>query len=234
MPADRSGPTPGNRDSQAASRKIMATGERDLQQIVLDLHDGPVQYLFAAISQLQLARAELESGSDADVRVRQGLGLLEQALGEIRDLIGTFRPPRFERRELADLLEGLVVQHETLTDQTIELTHDPQLGKCSLPTKIAIYRIVQEALANGYRHGEANRQKVDLRRRGSLLELTVADDGRGFDAERVLRFQRNVVVEGGHFGLRGIQDRVALLGGTFSVRSGPGEGTELRVSLPSE
>jgi signal transduction histidine kinase len=212
----------------------MATGERDLQQIVLDLHDGPVQYLFAAISQLQLATTALDSRSDAGLRVRQGLSLLERALGEIRDLIGTFRPPGFERRELADLIEGLVVQHETLTDQPIDLTVDPRLGECSLPTKIALYRIVQEALANGYRHAGAARQRVQLRRRGSLLRLTVADDGRGFDVERVLRLERNVAVEGGHYGLRGIQDRVALLGGSFSVWSRPGEGTELTVTLPCE
>ena len=234
MPADPSNPASPNRESQAASRKIMATGERDLQQIVLNLHDGPVQYLFAAISQLQLARAQLQTGSDTDVRVRQGLGLLEQALSEIRDLIGSFRPPSFERRGPADLLEGLAVQHEALTGQTVDLTVDPQLGECSLPTKIAIYRIVQEALANGYRHAEASRQTVDLQRKGSRLELMVADNGRGFDAERVLRLQRDVVVEGGHFGLRGIQDRVALLGGSFSVRSRPGEGTKLRVTLPCE
>lgn len=234
MPADRSGPASADRESQAASRKIMATGERDLQRIVLDLHDGPVQYLFAAISQLHLAAAKLDSGSDADLRVRQGLGLLERALSEIRDLIGTFRPPSFERRGLADLIEGLAVQHETLTGQPIELTVDPQLGECSLPTKIAIYRIVQEALANGYRHGGATRQRVQLRRADRLLRLTVTDDGRGFDAERVLRLERTVAVEGGHFGLRGIQDRVALLGGSFSVRSRPGKGTELSVSLSCE
>lgn len=234
MPADPTGPASSNRESQLASRKIMATGERDLQQIVLDLHDGPVQYLFAAVSQLQLAAVKLGHGSEADLRVRRGLGLLEQALSEIRDLIGAFRPPSFERRELVELIEGLAVQHEALTGQHIELTVDAQLGECSLPAKIAVYRIVQEALANGYRHGGATRQTVQLRRSGSLLELSVTDDGTGFDAERVLRLQRNVAVEGGHFGLRGIQDRVALLGGTFSVRSRPGKGTELRVSLPCE
>lgn len=234
MPADRSAPASPTRESQLASRTIMATGERDLQRIVLDLHDGPVQYLFAAISQLHLAAAKLDSGSEADLRVRQGLGLLQQALSEIRDLIGTFRPPSFERRGLAELIEGLAVQHETLTGRPVDLMVDPQAGECSLPTKIAIYRIVQEALANGYRHGGATRQSVRLRRTDSLLQLAVTDDGGGFDTERVLRFERNVAVEGGHFGLRGIQDRVALLGGSFSVRSRPGKGTELSVSLPCE
>ncbi len=221
-------------EARVASRRIMATGERELQRLVLDVHDGPVQYLFAAVSQLQMAVSKLEVGSDAEGRVRQGLLLLEQALGEMRDLIGAFRPPGFERRPLGDLIEGLAVQHEALTGQAVDLSVEPELGDCALPTKIAIYRIVQEALANGYRHSGADRQQVVLSRADSSLRLTVADDGAGFDAERVLWSERDVAVEGGHFGLRGIQDRVAVLGGSFSVRSTPGRGTELNVTLPAE
>lgn len=223
-----------NTETRRASQRIMATGERDLQRLVLDVHDGPVQYLFAAVSQLEMAASQLEAGSDAERRIRQGLGLLQQALGEIRDLIGTFRPPGFERRPLGDLIEGLAVQHEALTGQPVDLTLGPEVGDCALPAKIAIYRIVQEALANGYRHGGGERQRVALSRDGPALRLTVADDGRGFDAERVLRAMRDVAVEGGHFGLRGIQDRVAVLGGTFQVRSTMGSGTELNVTLPAE
>lgn len=221
-------------EARLASRRMMATGERDLQRLVLDMHDGPVQYLFAAVSQLQMTLPKLASESEAERRVNQALGLLQQALGEIRDLVGAFRPPGFERRPLSDLIEGLAVQHEELTGQAVEMTFDPELGGCALPAKIAIYRIVQEALANGYRHGAVDRQRVLLTREGSWLHLTVADDGAGFDAERVLRAERDVAVEGGHFGLRGIQDRVAALGGTFSIRSTPGRGTELNVKLSSE
>ncbi len=223
-----------NDEARLASRHIMATGERDLQRLVLDMHDGPVQYLFAAVSQLQTALPKLESGSNPERRVHQALGLLQRALGEIRDIVGAFRPPGFERRPLGDLVEGLAVQHEELTGQAVDLTLGADLGDCGLPTKIAVYRIVQEALANGYRHGGVDRQRVRLSREGSGLHLTVADEGAGFDAERVLRAERDVGVEGGHFGLRGIQDRVAVLGGTFSIRSTPGRGTELKVTLSNE
>jgi signal transduction histidine kinase len=220
-------------EAHAASRRLLAAGERELQRIVLDMHDGPVQDIFAAVSQLQLLERQFH-GDAAGERIRQTIGVLERALGEIRNFIGAFRPPGFERRDLAAILEGLAVQHETLTNQTVELTVAADLGDCSLAAKIALYRILQEALANGYRHSGAGKQRVIVERFGPEIVLTVTDDGSGFDLERVLASELDVGVEGGHFGLRGIQDRVTMLGGAFSLRSAPGQGTSLTVALPAQ
>lgn len=224
----------GHSDARAASRRLLAAGERELQRIVLDMHDGPVQDIFAAVSQLQLLVPLLADNAPAAKRARQAVGMLERALGEIRDFIGAFRPPGFERRPLMAIIEGLAVQHETLTDQAVELTAAANVGDCVLATKIALYRILQEALSNGYRHSGASRQRVSVTRSGAEITITVSDDGRGFDLEQVLEREVNVGVEGGHFGLRGIQDRVTMLGGRFALESSPGRGTSLTVTLPAE
>lgn len=216
-----------------ASLRLFAAGERELQRIVLDMHDGPVQDIFAAVSHLQLLQRDLAAQPALGRRADQAAQLLERALGEIRTLIGVFRPPGFERRSLGDVLEGLTVQHEAMTDQPVELSMDDALGDCVLPTKIALYRILQEALANGFRHAGATRQMVAVERAGAEVRMTVSDNGRGFDPARVLAAEADVGVEGGHFGLRGIQDRIGMLGGTFSVESSPGQGTVLRVSVPA-
>ena len=221
-------------DARAASRRLLATSERELQRIVLDMHDGPVQDIFAAVSQLQVLERALAQDPNSQQRAKQAVALLERALAEIRNFIGAFRPPGFERRELGAIIEGLAVQHETLTNQTVELDAPEGLGDCALATKIAIYRILQEALANGHRHSGATRQRVDVKRHSQTITLTVSDDGRGFDPQRVLAQEADVGVEGGHFGLRGIQDRVAMLGGTFGIDSAPGRGTSLTVTLPAE
>src|SRR6266702_5738967 len=152
--------------TRAASRRLLATSERELQRIVLDMHDGPVQDIFAALSQLQVLERSLADAM-AQQRAGQAVRLLERALGEIRNFIGAFRPPGFERRALGEIVEGLAVQHETLTDQTVELQLPDNLGDCALPTKIAIYRILQEGLANGHRHSGASRQRVSVARRGT-------------------------------------------------------------------
>src|SRR3970040_2048637 len=88
----------------AASRRLLAANERELQRIVLDMHDGPVQDIFAAVSQLQLLERSLSADPAAQRRVRQAVSLLERTLGEIRNFIGAFRPPGFERRELAEII----------------------------------------------------------------------------------------------------------------------------------
>jgi signal transduction histidine kinase len=220
------------RAERAASRRILAATERELQRIVLDMHDGPVQDIFAAVSHLQLLERGLDESSQR--RVRQAILLLERTLLEIRNFIGAFRPPGFERRELVEIIEGLTVQHETLTDQTVELRVGEDVGDCALEAKIALYRILQEALANGFRHSGATRQTVSITREDRRINLVVTDDGRGFSTKQVLAREADVGVEGGHFGLRGIQDRVAMLGGTFSLDSAPGHGTTLTVTLPAE
>ncbi len=198
------------------------------------MHDGPVQDIFAALSQLQLIERSVGNNPALRKRTRQAVQALERALGEIRNFIGAFRPPGFERRALGPIVEGLVVQHETLTDQAVELSMPDDVGDCGLPTKIALYRILQEALANGFRHSGARRQHVTVARDGTWLTLTVADDGRGFDPAEVLAREADVGVEGGHFGLRGIQDRAAMLSGTFALESTLGRGTSLTVRLPAE
>ncbi len=217
-----------------ASRRLLAAGERELQRIVLDMHDGPVQDIFAAVSHLQLLQRDLAYQPEAARRSAQAAALLERALGEIRTLIGVFRPPGFERRALGAILEGLAVQHEAMTDQPVEFTLDEALGDCSLPVKIALYRILQEALANGHRHAGATRQTVTVERNGNEVRMTVTDNGRGFDSSKVLASEADVGVEGGHFGLRGIQDRVAMLGGSFNIDSAPGQGTVLAITLPAD
>ena len=217
-----------------ASRRLLAAGERELQRIVLDMHDGPVQDIFAAVSHLQLLQRDLTDEPEAARRSGQAAALLERALGEIRTLIGVFRPPGFERRDLAAILEGLTVQHEAMTDQPVECTLDASVGDCSLPVKIALYRILQEALANGHRHAGATRQTVSVERRGGNLRMVVADNGRGFDFPKVLAREADVGVEGGHFVLRGIQDRVAMLGGRFEIDSAPGAGTVLTIIVPAD
>lgn len=217
-----------------ASRRLLAAGERELQRIVLDMHDGPVQDIFAAVSHLQLLQRELAYEPEAARRAGQAAALLERALGEIRTLIGVFRPPGFERRNLGAILEGLTVQHEAMTDQPVEFSMDESLGDCSLPVKIALYRILQEALANGHRHAGATRQTVSVERRDGELRMVVTDNGRGFDSPQVLAREADVGVEGGHFGLRGIQDRVAMLGGRFEIDSAPGAGTVLTITVPAD
>ena len=214
-----------------ASRRMLAITEWELQRILLDIHDGPVQHMYAALSQVDLMESALRrsSGLDPEVLLRKDRirKLLEDGLNEVRSFIGAFRAPEFEHRPLRQLVDELLLQHEDLTDTQIILEADDDLPAADLPLRIALYRILQEGLSNAYRHGGASRVIVRLRllpddtpRR---LRLDIVDNGAGFDTTNALG--------DAHFGLRGMRDRVEMVGGTFALASSPGAGTTVTVEV---
>ena len=217
---------------RVAARGLLAAAERDLQQIILDIHDGPVQDIFGALSQIQVLRhrPELRHGETAEVLARVEASL-ERALGEIRSFIGAFRPPEFERRPLGAILEGLVVQHEALTGAKVKFTLETELPPVPLHVKISLYRILQEALANATRHAGVLRHEVRAWAEDGEIVVEVRDHGHGFDVAKVLRSESDVGVAGGHFGLRGMRDRVEIMNGTLAITSGK-RGTRVTIRIP--
>lgn len=217
-----------------ASRRMMQVTEWELQRILLDIHDGPVQAMYAALSQLDLLRRSLEGLSPPpdegiQARLERIRLLLESGLSEVRSFIGAFRPPEFRTRDLVTLLEGLVLQHEAATDTEVRLEVGGSLPDVDLPVKIALYRVLQEGLSNAYRHGGANRVMVRLSAGGEAptdrLALRIEDNGAGFDTAAIR--------VGDHFGLAGMRDRVEMVGGRFGLESTPGRGTVLAVEVPA-
>ena len=130
-----------------AGRRILAVTEEELQRIILDIHDGPVQKLFVVSSRLALLQSRLADGPE-ELRqtigptVNQLTGLVESALQDIRSALSTFRPAEFQRRTLLAVLQGLAFQHEVLTGNQIDLYVAGALPPVSLPVKIALYRVL--------------------------------------------------------------------------------------------
>lgn len=215
-----------------SSRRLLEVAEREVGRIILDIHDGPVQNIFAALSQLNIVQRTLtrRCGSDAAdevERIRQSIVLLESSLNEIRTFMGLFRPPEFERRTLLSLLDGLVIQHEELTGSSVSFTVHGTIPEVSLPVKIGLYRVLQQALSNSSRHSQVNEHFVSLMCEGQTIRLEVSDHGVGFNVVEVLE-QRSEL----HFGLAGMRERVEILGGTFEIESSTGTGTQVRVAVP--
>ena len=216
------------------SHRMLSVAEEELSRIILDIHDGPVQYLFTALSLLTGVQDEIHTlspKSDLAPRLAQVGMLLESSLYEIKFFLGTFRPPEFRTRALVSIVQGLIIQHEEWTGTTITLETEDIPDNIPLPVKIALYRILQEALANGYRHSGVERQTVRLWRNDGRICLDVTDSGRGFVPPDLTVADDGDYVD--HIGLRGMRDRVALLGGRFDLVSEPGQGTRIHVEVPA-
>lgn len=218
---------------EPSPHRILSVAEEELARIVLDIHDGPVQYLFSALSLLTGVQNDLAGVSvrpEVTARLAQVGMLLESSLYEIKYFLGTFRPPEFRRRPLVSIVEGLVIQHEEWTGATVHLETDSVPADVPMAVKIAIYRVLQEALSNANRHAGVVEHWVRLWGAPERICLEVADDGRGFEPPDL--DTPGVTEHADHIGLLGMRDRVTLLGGAFHLESSPGHGTKITVSIP--
>ncbi len=212
------------------ARRVLAVAEEEIQRIVLDLHDGPVQDIFAALSQITSLRARIGAAASPEAAVlARAVGLLESSLREIRGLLSTLRGPAFADRSLGEVLEEPAVEHEALTGTAVglELGATPEVP---LRVKVGLYRILQEALSNVRRHAEVSAAQVLLRTQGSRIILEISDEGRGFDPPPLVGPEATERSE--HIGLRGMRERAAMIGGSLKIRSQPGRGTRVRVEVP--
>lgn len=223
-------------DEHLAARRILSVTEEELQQIILNIHDGPVQKLFAALSQLNVMQRRVSAGEaqtdDWQTCLTRVSGLIESSLAEIKTSLGVFRPPEFARRDLLSVLEGLIMQHEEFTGCRVDFESSGETPPVSLPIKIALYRILQEALSNVNRHAGVESARVILKNEKQNVRLEVIDEGRGFAPPPLTGPEGTERSE--HIGLRGMRERVSLVGGTFAVESAVGKGTHITVEVPCD
>lgn len=217
--------------NDGGARRLLAVAEEEVQRIVLDLHDGPVQNMFAAMGQLGSLRTTLaarESGTEF-ATLSRAIGLIESATREIRGLLTTLRGPTFAHRAFHQIVEDVAVEHEALTGATVRLEIEP-VPSLDLATKIGLYRILQESLSNVRRHADVCDAVVRLSASGSRVRLDVEDRGRGFTPPRLTG--RDATKSPEHIGLRGMSERARIMKGRLRIASRPGAGTTVRVEVP--
>jgi signal transduction histidine kinase len=165
--------------------------------------------------QLRVLKARLKHEPDLAGLVDQLSAQLAQALEELRELARGIHPAVLTDHGLGPAIAAL--SERVPIEVVSELDTD---GRLPPPVEAAAYFVVAEALTNVVKYARATRARVTIRRRGQDLMVTVSDDGIGGAAI------------GAGSGLRGLQDRVAAVGGTLSVDSPPGRGTRLTARIP--
>ncbi len=225
---------------ERAMAQILEGDERMLGRIGLDIHDGPTQQLSVALLEVQLLEAEVDdldrAGETVPERLRDGLGRIYETLGgalqEMRELIGHLRPAQFENNILPDVLRGAVRSFATQSGVIVDFEARGEFPdvQVSLTQKITFYRILQEALNNAGRHGQASEISVRLREGPAGITLEVRDNGRGFDPAAIQRPSSSNPQA--RYDLYGMRDRAQLLGGSLDVSSSRGQGSIITVFLP--
>lgn len=207
-------------------RRLNETLESEIQRIAHDVHDEAGQLLVAA----RLALSDACRGAGPPQRIRLGKvgAILDRAEGELRRISHELRPLVLDDLGLVPALQLLAegVAGRSRLEVEVESTLK---GRPERRVEIALYRIVQEALTNAARHARARRVWIRLSREGQRLRCLIRDDGVGFDSRAARRLRRR-----GGLGLLGMRERLNALGGRIQIRSGPGRGTELVVTIPAE
>ncbi len=210
-------------------RRVVAAQEAERQRIARDLHDETGQSLTAIGMGLRGLAGKLSS------RNKEALGTLHKlesltadSLKELERLISDLRPSHLDDLGLSAALRwyaGRLHEHSTINVRVDIVGEECPLDEAM---KIAIFRIIQESLNNIIKHAHASNANIYLRFEEKNVRINVRDNGIGFDLERVKQQRANRP----SLGLAGMQERAALLGGTVSVQSRPGYGTEVEALIP--
>jgi signal transduction histidine kinase len=210
-----------------AAERATALNENFLQRLSADLHDGPGQDLGFALMQLKtvdtgcpaIDEPKCAAGSLAPVRAA-----VQSALDDLRAISADLQLPDIRHLTLPELVARAVRDYETKTATKVQLECAAPDVPASTRIKITLCRVLQESLANAYRHAQGKNCSVSVTGDEDNLLIEVKDEGPGFQPGTGRRH--------GRLGLAGMRERVEVVGGTFTIQSAAGQGTTVRATLP--
>lgn len=205
-------------EQEAAQRAVLDERNRMAREI----HDALAQSFTGIVAHLQAAQMLLPPDSQVQALVEVAQGLARSGLQETRRSLLALRPLRLEEGGLSEALNA-ILRETTSVKPPASLQVEGEARPLSPSVESHLLRIAQEALANARCHSGASRINIILRFDSQSVELSVRDDGRGFDTESPRQ---------GGFGLTSMSERAAKIGGNLSIESRPGHGTQLDVVVP--
>lgn len=215
---------------QQVARQLIGSQEQERQRIAAELHDDLGQNLLIVKNQLLLALRAATAGQDPSGDIEQALGLVSQALQDVRNLSHNLRPHQLDELGLEKCLEAMIRRISESSRLPIRATIQRLDPPLPAEAGINLYRIAQESLSNVLKHSRAGQASLSLAREDDSIVMRISDDGEGFQAAAFLEAGRQD--EG--FGLKVMSERARMLGGWLEINSGPGRGTTLTVTLPAQ
>lgn len=213
----------------AAYRRLLTEREQERKSLARELHDQVIQDLLSINYELEGMETEREVSpglSNDLMEVRQGI---RELVDNLRRICGDLRPLTIDSLGLGAALKSHTRDWSTRTGIKVVLDLDADLGRLPESTEMSIFRILQEGLNNVWRHAEATQVEISLQHTSPrMLMVSLRDNGRGLAED----FDLTRLIIEGHYGLVGISERVALLGGRFRMQRQPEGGSLLMVEIP--
>ena len=205
--------------------KVVSAQEEERRRISRELHDETGQALTSLLVQLKILE-RTESETEIKAQVEEMRQLAVRTLQEVRRLAADLRPAALDDLGLIAALEGYVYDFARKTGIEADfLADDVTTMRLPRDVETVLYRVVQESLTNIARHAQARHVTIAIRQEEDTLYVEVTDDGHGFDVTDILSAEQRGL------GLLGMQERIELLGGQFSLDSTPGSGTRIEIRL---
>ena len=212
------------------SRQLLAAQEEERKKISRELHDEIAQTLTGINVQLATLKTEATVNTKGlQKKIAHTQRLVEKSVNIVHRFARELRPTVLDDLGLIPALHsfmkifakrtGIHIQFTTITAGRIE-----QLDNA---TRTVLYRVAQEALTNVARHAQATRVEVNIAKLRNAICLKVKDNGKSFEAQRVLHSKQNT-----RLGLIGMRERLEMVGGSFGVESAPGKGTTIQAQIP--
>lgn len=209
------------------ARQVVSAQENERRRISRELHDEAGQGLTALKITLQMIEADHPNPEDPlHENLTRAVSIIDHTMQQIRLLTRDLRPPIMDTLDLNATLEVYCQEFTARTAIPVDY-EGADLPAIDDTTKIHLYRYLQEALTNVARHAEATHVRVVLRFEASNLELSVYDNGKGFETTAAAFHNRQAGI-----GLLGMRERLALLGGVLAIKSVTGQGTCLTATVP--
>ena len=197
--------------------------EEERHRVGRELHDEAGQSLL--LLRLQLEMMEREAPSALVPRLQEARSIAEKTVDELRRIVAALSPEVLERLGLESALRQLAGRFQKMHGAHLRLRIARMAKSLDTPVQQVIYRVAQECLQNIAKHSQASTVNLLLQSADQKIRLSVSDNGAGFCAERAWSKTMS-------FGLSGMRERAATLGGTLTVRSAPGKGSRIVLSLP--
>jgi two-component system, chemotaxis family, sensor kinase Cph1 len=209
--------------------RVISSQESERQRIARELHDHLGQYFAAMVIGLNAAEKEWRRGDEGRQRLAELKAITSTVSGEVHQLSWELRPTALDDLGLEAAMANYLEKWRERFDSNVDFLANLQGRRVSAPVEITLYRVLQEAMTNIAKHANAKRVGVVLEANAFEVRLVVEDNGNGFGRDDSCVS----VGRSNGFGLLGIRERLALVGGSLIIETAPNCGTALFCRIPA-